>query len=287
MEIQEKEKNEKSSFVRALVESAILIAIGTVLSLLKLVDLPYGGSITLASMLPIVLISYRHGLGWGMGSGIAYSLLQQLMGLKTLGYVTGWQSVVAVMLLDYVAAFSLAGLGGIFRKPVKNQALALTFGTVFALVLRFLCHVVSGATVWAGLSIPTEAALWYSVGYNASYMIPETVITALVAFYVGGILDFRQKDLRMLKQRETVRQNVFIWIGGVLVAAGLIFLTAMVFAKLQDPETGEFMITGLRDVNWALVAPVFAFSLISGVVFFVLGNRKTADKTENQEGGQN
>ena len=56
----------KQTKTRTLVECAILIAIATVLSLFKLLDLPYGGSITLASMLPIVLLSYRHGLVWGL-----------------------------------------------------------------------------------------------------------------------------------------------------------------------------------------------------------------------------
>ena len=111
---------------RKLVESAIMIALATVLSLLKLADLPYGGSVTLASMLPIALIAYRNGLGWGLGSGLAYGVLQQLLGLKTLTYVTGAGSVIAVILLDYIIAFTVMGLAGIFRRTPMPQAASLT-----------------------------------------------------------------------------------------------------------------------------------------------------------------
>ena len=110
---------------KRLIESSLMVALATVLSLVKLVEMPYGGSITIASMLPIIIISYRHGNLWGLGSAVAYAALQQLTGLNTLSYFTTWQSVVAVILLDYIIAFTLVGLGGIFKKVIKNQALAL------------------------------------------------------------------------------------------------------------------------------------------------------------------
>ena len=91
---------------RKLVESALLVAIATVLSMVKLVELPYGGSITLASMLPIVLIAYRSGILWGLGSGFVYGVIQQLLGLKNLSYFTTWQSILAIILLDYLVAFA-------------------------------------------------------------------------------------------------------------------------------------------------------------------------------------
>ena len=69
---------------RALVESAVMISLATVLSIFKLAELPYGGSITLASMLPILLVAYRHGAAFGFGAGIVYGIVQQLLGLKNL-----------------------------------------------------------------------------------------------------------------------------------------------------------------------------------------------------------
>ena len=74
---------------RKLTEAAIMLAIGTVLSLIKLIDLPYGGSVTIASMLPVVIIAYRHGIKWGLMTGFVYGVIQQLLGLNTLSYATG------------------------------------------------------------------------------------------------------------------------------------------------------------------------------------------------------
>lgn len=180
--------NTMSNRVRVMVECAVMIALSTVLSMIKLIDLPYGGSVTIASMLPVIIISYRHGLGWGLGTGLVHAVIQQLLGLSSLQWVSTWQSILAVVLLDYIIAFMVTGLGGIFRHVVKNQATALSLGTLFVCVLRYLCHVITGATVWAGISIPTKAALIYSLGYNATYMLPETIITV-----IGGLLSRRHR----------------------------------------------------------------------------------------------
>ncbi len=265
----------KQTKTRTLVECAILIAIATVLSLFKLLDLPYGGSITLASMLPIVLLSYRHGLVWGLASGVVYGGIQQLLGLNTLSWVTTWQSILAVILLDYVVAFAGTGLGGVFRKGVKNQAVALSLGTLLACVLRYVCHVISGCTVWAGLSIPTSAALLYSFGYNATYMIPETIVTVAAAYYLGSVLDFRKAQPTRLEKPQQTGKPIFGWIAGLLVAGGLIFDAVAVFSKLQNAETGDFMITGLADVAWIPVIAVTAGCLLVAGVLMVV-KKKTA-----------
>ncbi len=261
------------SKTRALVECAVMIAIATVLSLIKLVDLPYGGSVTIASSLPIIILAYRHGLGWGLGSGVAYAVLQQLLGLKTLGWVTTWQSIVAVILLDYIVAFTVMGLGGVFRKAIKSQPAALVAGALLASVLRYACHVISGATVWAGLSIPTTAALVYSFAYNATYMIPETLVLVIAAYYIGSLLDFRRDQPTRLIKSEGARVPALHWLAGLLVAGVLIFDVASVFARLQNAETGDFNIAGLAAVNWPLVGIVSAAGLAVAAVLWLVGRR--------------
>ena len=86
---------------RRLTECAMMIALATGLSLFKLIDLPAGGSVTAASMLPLVLLAYRHGTRYGLLCGLTHGVLQQLLGLNTLSYATTWQSVIAIILLDY------------------------------------------------------------------------------------------------------------------------------------------------------------------------------------------
>ncbi len=255
----------------ALVESAVMIAIATVLSIIKIAELPYGGSITLASMLPIVIIAYRRGTGWGVASALVYSVIQQLLGLKNLTYFTTWQSIVAVILLDYIVAFTVVGLAGIFRKPVKNQAVALTLGGVFVSVLRYACHVVSGATVWAGLSIPTQAAISYSFVYNATYMIPECIILAISAMYIGSLIDFRSERLTRIKRESTPVR--FSWMGiaaGFIACGATVFDVASIFPKIQNAETGEFDITGISGVNWTSVIAVSASAAVVAILLFAV-----------------
>ena len=231
---------------KKMVEASLLVALATVLSILKIAELPYGGSITLASMLPILLLSYRHGARWGLGGGVVYGVLQQLLGLNNLSYFTTWQSVLAIIFLDYVIAFAVVGFGGAFRRAVKNQALSLATGAFFVCVLRYLCHVVSGATVWAGLSIPSGAALAYSFIYNATYMIPETIVLVAVAYYLGTLLDFRREQpVRLVREKCAPEASVLSLLAGVFVLIGIVVDVSLIFPRLQNAETGEFDVTGL------------------------------------------
>ncbi len=262
-----------------MVESAILIAIATVLSLIKIIQLPYGGSVTIAAMLPIIIISYRHGLGWGIASGLVYGVIRQLLGISVLGWVTTWQSILAVILLDYVVAFAFCGLGGVFRRPVKNQALALTLGAILACVLRFLCHVISGATVWAGLSIPTEAALIYSIAYNSTYMIPETIVLTGAAFYIGSSLDLSAEIPVRIRKTGNIRASVLRICGWSVLTAALIADVAIVFSKLQNGESGEWYLSGLSEVNWFAVAVLSVAACLIALIVFYTASKEAKNQT--------
>lgn len=177
-----------------LVLAGILIALGTVLSFIKVFDLPYGGSITLCSMLPVMVFAYRCGAKWGIAAGFTFSVLQLLFGLNGLKGISG-ATVVGSILLDYVLAFTVLGLSGMFRKKIKNDTLAFTLGAFAAGMLRYLCSFLSGWLLWSqfteisymqgftpmlGNLSGNTLIILYSLLYNGSYMIPEILLTCVV-----------------------------------------------------------------------------------------------------------
>ena len=181
----------KRTDTRALVECALMIAAGTVLSQIKIFTMPYGGSVTLVSMLPFILISYRHGVKWGLFTGFVNSLLQMLTNfyLPPAGTFT---AVLAMILLDYVLAFMCLGLAAVFAKPFKNRKIGAAVGSATVCFARFLCSFLSGALLWGSYQSYYEWAVglsvWeYSFIYNASYMLPELIITTVAAVAVFSV----------------------------------------------------------------------------------------------------
>ena len=263
----------KKTSLTTLTECSIMIALSTALSLFKLIDLPAGGSITLASMAPMVVIAYRHGIKWGLGAATVAGVLQMLLGISAFSYVTTWQSVIAVALLDYIVAFSVYGLAGIFKSAVKGQCTAMVAGAGLSSLLRYLCHVISGCTVWAGLSIPTEAALVYSIGYNATYMIPDSIILMMVTAYLSMALDFRtQIPTRVKNDSLDHTSAICLLSAGGVILAGLVTDTVLVFSKLQGEDGGfsaeGFSAEGFSSVNWLAFGIVSAVTLIIAVALY-------------------
>ncbi len=177
-----------------LVLGGVLVALGTVLSFIKVFDLPQGGSITLCSMLPVMLFAYLCGTKWGLAAGFTHSVLQLLFGLNALKGITA-EAVVGSILLDYILAFTVLGLAGVLKNKIKHDGLSFTLGCLIAGLLRYLCSFLSGWILWgeyadanfspmlAGMSGNTLAC-FYSLAYNGSYMLPEIVITCVVAFVI-------------------------------------------------------------------------------------------------------
>lgn len=168
-----------------LVESAIMIAAATGLSFVK-IDLPFGGGVTLVSMLPLVLISHRYGAGWGLFTAFIYSIIQLMFGLDNVGYATSTVMAVGVILLDYILAYTVIGLSGVFGKSRG----AVAAGICVTFFLRFLCHYVAGAWIW-GEWMPEEfmgltmTSPWiYSALYNGWYMAAELIVTMIVAMLI-------------------------------------------------------------------------------------------------------
>ncbi len=168
-----------------LVEGAIMIALATVLSFIRVVKLPWGGSITLLSMLPIVLFSIRRGIKAGLTVSFLFSLVQFIQGI--MDGLFGWGltpgSLIACIFLDYLLAFTVLGLAGIFRKKGVPGWIA---GIAFAILLRFTMHFLSGVIIWQSFGqlwgeFFTENTVLYSLLYNGAYMLPEMIFTIIGA----------------------------------------------------------------------------------------------------------
>ncbi len=267
-------KTKNFNFTKTLTESAVMLALTVVLSYLKLLDLPYGGSITLCSMVPPILIAYRHGLGWGLSVGLANGLLQLLMGVSNLSYATSATAAVCIILLDYLLAFTVTGLGGIFKKTFKSQTTALALGTALVCILRYAFHVVSGCTVWAGLSIPTNEAFIYSVCYNATYMLPELLIAVIGAVYIGGAVGLSGDNLTRIAKKGNKTAFVLRAVGMLFGAATFIADILLIAPHLQNPDSGDFDITGIMNVDFGLVAILTALGAFLFGVFMIIARKK-------------
>jgi len=168
-------KTKSHLHIRMLCEGALMVAMAQILSYVKLSEAPNGGSITPA-MFPIIFFAVRWGLRSGLLAGFLFGLLQLIFDGA---YAWGWQS----MLLDYLVAFTPLGLAGLF----KRRGWGLFVGTVVGCAGRFLIHYISGVTIYKILA-PTEFMRWtftspaaYSLIYNGSYMLPNTLIALVVA----------------------------------------------------------------------------------------------------------
>ena len=183
--------------VKIMAECAILIALSTVLSFLKVWNMPWGGSVTLLSMLPVCYISVRHGLKWGLGSSFVYAVIQLFLGI-TMDGLLGWGLtggiLMACILLDYVLAFTALGLSGVFAKKGFSGIMA---GTTLSIAIRFVCHLLSGVYVFASAGVlwdgfETSNTWLYSFVYNGCYMLPELIITLAGAAIVYKALGNRK-----------------------------------------------------------------------------------------------
>lgn len=165
-----------------LVLSAVMVALATVLSVIPVMQLPFGGSVTLFSQVPIIAVSWILGVPWGLASGLAYGILQILVGgIGNFSYVQGMLAYIILVFADYLIPFTCLGFGGMFKRVIKNPYAAATVGTLLVCFVRWFSHFISGATIWTEYAPDTaiKAVLAYSASYNASYMVPETVITIL------------------------------------------------------------------------------------------------------------
>ena len=168
-------KHNKS--LRPLCECAVFTALALALSYLKIptgvVFGGFGGSVDLV-MIPLLLCAIRWGLGWGLGSGLVFGTLKFFFAG---GSAISWES----MLLDYSLAYMFVGLAGLLKHKSDMAWLAALIGCLG----RFANHFISGVTIYAQYVSPIfgwngKSSVIYSLLYNGSYMLPNTIIAVLV-----------------------------------------------------------------------------------------------------------
>lgn len=187
-------RNERKEALLSLVEGAMMVALATVLSLVKIIKLPWGGAVTLLSMLPLVLFSIRRSVIRGLGASFVYAVLQLMLDIAE---VAGWGltpgALIGCLLLDYLAAFTVVGVAGCFR---SHGTAGRVGGAALALGLRLLSHFFSGAFIFASAgkvwNIDISNPYLYSLAYNAAYMLPEIAFTCIACFILFKIPSTRR-----------------------------------------------------------------------------------------------
>ncbi len=223
--------NQTNFKTQRLTTSAVMLALSTALALvcaiIPFLNLPFGGGYTIASMLPIVIISYMYGMKWGFFTSAVYSVIQIVLdlylgkGSTLMALFTpqndefmGYGVAVAILIIDYLVAYTLLGIGGVFRNKIKSKTKALVLGVILALSLRYVAHIASGYIfygAWAEWFFSQDGfyqigswvldtfdgkllSLIYSIFYNGLYMIPEIIITAFVAVGVSRIPNIKKYE---------------------------------------------------------------------------------------------
>lgn len=176
----------KNMTVKKLAFCAVCIALAAVASMFSIYKFPFGGSVTICSMLIIVIPAWLYGVRTGAACGLVYGMIQFLIGPYFIS--------VPQFVLDYVLAFSVMCVAGIFREH-KNGLIKGYIAAVFARWIVATCAglawVAAGFTAWDGWNpIP------YSMAYNACYIFVEAALTIVILLVpaVRGALEYVKRQ---------------------------------------------------------------------------------------------
>lgn len=255
----------KTQKIHAVAEGGIMVAMAVVLSLVTIFKMPFGGGVTLFSMLPIGIYAYRFKTPQAITVAVLYGIIQMIIGLKNFSYVQGIGSYIVVALFDYILAFGVLGFSGMFKKVKKttsiiisavliiitiilftvsllssgdsdiitelksrwwiiaievavvliltvlalvfgkratNSSISIATGLAVTGVIRFVCHFISGVTVWSDYAAD-KTAVMYSLYYNLSYMIPEIILTVFMAALLSNLLNFDAEVMDVIWKDDT------------------------------------------------------------------------------------
>ncbi len=147
--------------------SAVAMTLAVLTSIFTVYEFPFGGSITLFRMFFICFIGYLYGTKVGVITGAAYGILDFILKPYAITLIQP--------LLDYPVAFGALGLSGVFSK----SRYGIIKGYILGVAGRYICHVITGVVFFAEYAGGKNVIL-YSLSYNASYIVPEAVLTVLI-----------------------------------------------------------------------------------------------------------
>jgi thiamine transporter len=174
---------------RVLAEAALAVALAFVLGLIKVFQMPFGGSISL-EMVPLILLALRQGPWVGIVAGAVYGLLD----LAIEPFIVHPVQVI----FDYPLAFGVLGLAGFFQPTVRGAVL----GTIVAVLARFVCHFVSGVVFFASYAPKGWNPFVYSAAYNAAYLVPSLIIALVVVTVLLRALEGAQPSPRQVRYQR-------------------------------------------------------------------------------------
>ena len=181
-----------------LAECAVMLALAFALSMAKLYEMPLGGSVTVGSMLPIMMIGIKYGPKIGVGTAFLYSVTQALQALASgnvFPYCETGTTLVVCILFDYIVPFTILGLSGIFMKcsSIRTEEVRAYIGMAATVVVRFLCHFITGVVIWKQWAPEGMGKYLYSFLYNGSFLGVDFAILLVIA-----VLMLRKNEIRRL-----------------------------------------------------------------------------------------
>ena len=187
-----------NSNISTLTECAVMLALSFALSFAKVFEMPMGGSVTIASMLPIMLISIKYGLGAGLSTCFLYSLtqlMQAIMSANVFPYCQSTGALIVCILFDYIVPFTLLGLACLpkLMKLTKNVEINIYIGIVSVIALRFICHFITGVVIWGQWAPDGMGKYLYSFLYNGGFLGADSLICIICA-----VLMLRKQEIRKM-----------------------------------------------------------------------------------------
>jgi thiamine transporter len=195
--------------------SAIMIALGTILSIIPLgLRLPFGGQVTPMSMAPVMLVCYIYGIKWGLLCSTAYGTIQAIIGIgEGMFAAQSWWRIILIALLDYVLAYAAMCLAPAFKKLIKSPQISIAAGAFTGGIARLACHFISGILIWSSYAQSTlesvsfgqkildsfsgaELVAVYSILYNGSFLLPDLILTIIGLVILISVKPVRQEALR-------------------------------------------------------------------------------------------